>query len=97
MSTTRDAGYAANWLREFFPRCEVKQFSGTEVQIGTERTVIGFPYAELWRVRLAWLNDGKITVHVSHCPTGDVTLNTTIEDWNNGRQDISNAVKGEDY
>jgi hypothetical protein len=97
MSVVRDSLFAANWMGEFFPRCKVESFSGANVPIDTICSVIGFPYGEKWRVRMAWLHSGKISVHVSHCPTGDVTLNTMVEDFNDARLDISNAVKGEDY
>lgn len=94
----REAGYAANWLKSFFDQCEVSQFSGLDVPFSIQRSVIGFPYSALWRVRIAWVNNSDdIDVHVSHCPSGEVTLKTVVKNWRDAVPAISDAVKGENF
>ena len=90
-----DQMLAGKWLKEFFD-CEVKFFNGTDCDILTDRTVIAFPYAESWRVRIAWLKEstfaGPINVEVSHCPSGRVALIHHFKRWEDAVHLIAESV-----
>lgn len=96
MSAIREAGYASEWLKGYF-ECSATVYSSANVPIDTIVSVIALPYGERWRVRLAWMHSGEITVHVSHCPTCEVTLDTKVSEWRDAVPAISDAVKGENY
>lgn len=91
-----DPVLAASWLRNFF-EVPVKHFSGLNAPINVHASVIALPYGERWRVRIAWSVDGGTEVNVSHCPTGEVTLERVYEDWREAVHDIGNAVHSGDY
>jgi len=92
MSAIKEAGYAANWLEGFF-ECSASIYSRANVPIDTIVSVIILPYGERWRVRLAWLlYTDEVHVHVSNCPTGEVTLNIKVKEWRDAVPAISNAI-----
>ena len=92
MSNIKTAAYAALWLSDFF-ECDIQTFTGDDVPIGTEVSVIALPYGERWRVRIAFDHDGFVYVEVSHCPTGERTLVKSYSNWRDSIQAIAEAVR----